>query len=272
MVERSSMSTVDIPIINTEKLGDLDGDPIIVMHGWGQSLEVMRALGELLSQYRTVYLMDLPGFGKSPEPSEDADTISYAKMLLDFMDSQNIERAHLLGHSFGGRVSIRFASRYSDRATSITLVDSGGLKRQLTGAKKLRSTYIKLLSKSTKLLDNVFGTKLFKDWFTPKYGSRDYRNSSGVMRKVMVRAVNEDVSEDAMKVANPTFILWGEEDQETPVEMAHRLNNLISNSKVVVLPGKDHFPFLRDGAHLCAHHILGFLKSIDEAGGSDSRA
>ena len=80
------------------------------------------------------------------------------------------------------------------------------------------------------------------------------------------KAVNEDVTEDAKKVSVPTFILWGEKDDETPVEMAYRFNELIKDSKLVVLPGKDHFPFLRDGAHPCAHHIKGFLKSLKAEG------
>lgn len=258
---------VDKPVLNTVKLGDKPGEPVVMLHGWGQSLESLRALGELVSQFHTVYLVDLPGFGNSDEPDEDADTVAYAEIIRQFLLDNNIEKPHLLGHSFGGRVSIRLSSRYPELVKSIILVDSGGLKRKVAGRKKLRSHFIKLLSKTTKLLDNLTGSTLFKNWFTPKFGSRDYLNSSGTMRKVLVRAVNEDVTEDAQKVSVPTFILWGEKDDETPVEMGERLNELIKNSKLTVLPGKDHFPFLNDGAHLCAHHLLAFLKNLKAEGG-----
>lgn len=261
MHERGTISSLEKPEIHTEKLGVKEGVPIIVMHGWGQNLESMRTLGELLGSRNPVWLMDLPGFGKSSLPSEDSDTVSYAEMLKRFMEANGIERAHLLGHSFGGRVSIRFTSRYASMVESVILVDSGGLKRKQDLNGKLRSMRIKVISRFCKTVDGIFRTSLYKDWFTPRFGSRDYLNAQGIMRKVLVRAVNEDVTEDASKIDRPTFILWGEKDNETPVEMGERLHSIIKDSRLLVLPGKDHFPFMGDGAHLCAHHILRFLDS-----------
>ncbi len=267
MLERGTTASLERSEIYTEKLGSKSGTPIIIMHGWGQNLESMRGLGELLSKTHPVYLMDLPGFGRSAEPREDADTIAYAQMLKEFLGSNDLARVHLLGHSFGGRVSIRFASRYPEMVESVVLVNSGGLKRVLDTRSKLKSMRLKLLSRTCKVLDKVSGSNLYKDWFTPKFGSRDYLASQGVMRKVLIRAVNEDVSEDAGRIDCPVFLLWGEKDTETPLEMGERFNSLIKDSKLTVLPGKDHFPFLGDGAHLCAHHILGFLKAFEVRSG-----
>ena len=247
--------------LNAVVLGE-SGPPIIVLHGWGHSLESMRPLGELLSQSSQVHLIDLPGFGKSPKPEEDWDTIGYAERIYRYMDEHKIQSADLLGHSFGGRVSIRFAARHADRVRSVVLINSGGLRRTLTGKKKIRARLIGLLSKTIKQVDKVFGASLFQSWFVPRFGSVDYKNA-GPLRNILVKTVNEDVSEDAAKITSPTFILWGELDQETPLESGQRLHALIANSQLVVLPGKDHYAFVGVGAHLCGRYIINFLKTLD---------
>jgi pimeloyl-ACP methyl ester carboxylesterase len=254
------MLAVDEQVLNVVKIGN-SGYPIIMMHGWGQSLESLRALGELLAGSCQVYLVDLPGFGRSPLQADDWDTIQYAERIVAYMDAVGIAKADLLGHSFGGRVSIRLASRYPDRVRSVILVNSHGLRSHVTGKKKMRATIMKFMSNSLKKIDQIFKTQLFQNWFVPRYASVDYKNA-GPLRKILVKTVNEDASDDASKITNPTFLLWGELDTETPVELGQRLNQLIQGSKLVVMPGKDHFPFLRGGEHLCARHILNFLQSL----------
>lgn len=236
-----------------------------MLHGWGQSLESMRPLGDLLSRFHTVFLLDLPGFGKSSPPESDWDTVEYASCVLRFLDENNLKKVHLIGHSFGGRVGIRLASRYPDRIETLTLINSGGLKRTLKGRKLIRARSIGWLSRLTKYADQTFGTRLFQNWFVPRYGSSDYKNA-GDLKNILVKTVSEDLTIDASKIPVATFLLWGELDEETPVEMGYRLKRLIPKCKLVVLPGKDHFPFIDEGAHLCAHYILLFYEeNSDEA-------
>ncbi len=237
--------------------------PILMMHGWGQSLSSMRLLGELLANYYTVYLIDLPGFGKSPKPETDWDTREYAVGIRQFAQEQEIEKCYLLGHSFGGRVSVRLASSYPDLVAGMILINSGGMRRQLTFPKNLRATCIGILSKTIKAIDSSFGSSLFQNWFVPKFASIDYKNA-GDMRTILIKAVNEDLSQDCQMVKCPTFILWGKEDKETPLESGKRFNELIKDSKFLALPGKDHFPFIDEGAHICAYYIQPFLDSIKE--------
>ncbi|HEY9733961.1 MAG TPA: alpha/beta hydrolase [Drouetiella sp.] len=268
MTQSETQSGVELVPINSVRYGD-KGDVVLMMHGWGLNLDSMRILGELLGKWNQVIIVDLPGFGKSPKPDADWDTIQYAERMAKYIDEQNISPAHLIGHSFGGRVAIRMASRFPDRVKSVVLINAHGLQRQLTGKRKWKSMRTKFLSKTCKFIDGIFGTKIYLNWFTPKFGSSDYLNA-GPMKNIMVKAVTEDVTPDAQKVQAPTFMLYGEKDDETPVEFGQRYKALIKNSQLVVLPGKDHFPFMDEGAHVCASYILKFFRSLDATASSSA--
>lgn len=245
--------------VNYVKLGE-QGSPVVMLHGWGQNLESMRILGDLLSRYHQVYLIDFPGFGKTEKPKDDWDTVDYARCIDELFEKLRLENAIVIGHSFGGRVGMRLAVRHRKRVSALVLINSGGLRSQLTGKRFYRAKGLKLLSNTLKWCDSTFGSKYFETWFVPKYASRDYKNA-GAMKNILVKTVNEDQSQDAAQIGCPTFLLWGEKDEETPVEMGYRLKSIIPNSKLLVLPGKDHFPFIDEGAHLCAYYILDFLSA-----------
>lgn len=256
-----SWSTKLKTLLNTQILGK-SGPALVVLHGWGQSLESMRLLGDLLSRFYRVHLVDLPGFGQSEPPQKDWDTAQYAERIKEYIDDENLGSVILIGHSFGGRVGIRLAARYGEKVGRLILINSGGLRPQLEGERKKKAQRIKLIRAVVKTIDKLSGSTLFQDWFVPRYASTDYKNA-GSMRNILVKAVNEDVSQDAASIKCPTFLLWGERDSETPVDIAFRLKQLIPDSHLVVLPGKDHFPFIDEGAHLCAHYVLRFLNESD---------
>jgi pimeloyl-ACP methyl ester carboxylesterase len=243
--------------LHVEILGNLDR-PILMMHGWGQSSLSFRPLAEILTNVGQVHLVDLPGFGSSPAPPEDWDTIQYAERIHRYIDERKLREVVLIGHSFGGRVSIRLASRYPAQVESMILINSGGLRRQSTAQGQWRSQLIRIAGKACKAVDSACGSKLYEEVFVPKFASTDYKNA-GKLRNILVKAVTEDVTADAQRITVPTFLLWGERDQETPLEMGERLHSLIKGSQLLVLPGKGHFPFMGDGSHLCAKYILRFL-------------
>ncbi len=236
--------------------------PLIMLHGWGQTMGSLWGLGDLFSKSRKVYLIDLPGFGKSPKPPEDWDTEGYARCILQFMEEHKIEHADILGHSFGGRIAIRLAKLAPQRLNRIILINSAGLQRTIQGKALVRSKIAKTSAQVCKFLDRSFGLSTFQEWHVPRFASRDYRNA-GELKNIFVKTVNEDLSDIAKNIESPVLLLWGEKDAETPVEIAKRYADLIPKSTLVVLPGKDHFPFLNEGAHLCAYHILKFFDDAE---------
>lgn len=239
---------------------------LLLLHGWGQNLLSLLPLGELLSNHGEVHLLDLPGFGQSDIPplsegNQSWGTGDYCRRVLQYIDENKLNGVIVLGHSFGGRIAIRLASDYPDKVKGLVLISSAGLKRSFSWQRKIRFKLQSLLRRLIKACDRIFKSKLFEDWYIPRYASPDYKNS-GRLRGVLVRTVNEDLTESAKKVSCPTLLVWGSADTETPIEMAYRLNSLIRSSELVELPGVGHLPFLNAGSHLLCYVIRPFLQRL----------
>jgi len=242
-----------------------EGSPtLVLLHGWGRSLLALRPLGELLATRCRVVLLDLPGFGLSPLPegaSNDGGgwgTFDYSERVKRYLDHAGISSAVLIGHSFGGRLSVQLASRYPDLAKGLVLIGSHGLKRKRTPIEDLKLKAIRTLGSIAKKIDGAVGTRIFAHYFAPRFGSADYK-AAGELRKTLVKTVNEDLSAEASSIKAPTLLLWGEDDTQTPLDLADSFRTLIKDSELHVFPNKGHEPFSDVGAHLMAVYIEDFL-------------
>ena len=103
-----------------------EGDPILLLHGWGCSNGIFRDIQQVLSQSYTTYNFDFPGFGASDEPETVWGTEEYTAMVEQFVADNVIKNPALIGHSFGGRISIIYASR--NDVSRVVLVDAAGIK------------------------------------------------------------------------------------------------------------------------------------------------
>lgn len=244
--------------LHAERLGTT-GPHLIILHGWGLSLESLKPLGNLLAHSFQVHLIDLPGFGKSGHPNGVWDTFDYAKRIVHYMDQQKIDRAHILGHSFGGKTGICLASKHPERVDKLILIAASGLRHKRLFRERCRFQALRWLAKGCKHADSLLGSHFFKEYFIPRFGSIDYRKA-GPMRSILVKSVNEDLTTSIASIKSPTLLLWGEQDKETPPEMAHRIHSLIPHSKLFLFPGKGHLVYEDAGGHLCAAYILPFLE------------
>ena len=124
------MDTV-IQGIRTNYLTAGKGEPVLLLHGWGSSLEPYRRLIDLLSTKYFVIALDMPGFGKTEEPPCPWGVDEYVDFVLDFLQAFDIQKLSLVGHSFGGRVIIKLCNRCLPFAVNkIVLIDSAGIKPQ----------------------------------------------------------------------------------------------------------------------------------------------
>lgn len=260
----------ELPPIYSETVGGAtlgaNVPTLVLLHGWGRSLEALRQLGELLAQGCRVVLVDLPGFGRSPLPypaSNDGGgwgTVEYSERVKQFLDQAGITECVLLGHSFGGRLSVRLAAKYPELVKGVILVGSAGLPRKRPLMDEVRVQWIRALTRTAKAIDGMTGSRIFAHYLAPRFGSRDYA-AAGDLRKSLVKTVNEDLTELASTIKAPTLLLWGADDSETPVDIARGYHQLIKDSQLQIFPNKGHEPFADVGSHLLAQYITQFLSS-----------
>ncbi len=220
------------------------GAPIILLHGWGCSNEIFRNIQQVLSQSYTTYNFDFPGFGASDEPDTVWGVEEYTRMVEQFVKEQNIENPSLIGHSFGGRVSIVYSSR--NQVKRVVLVDAAGIK-----PKRPLKYYWKIYRfKFLKWLCNTFLPKAKAQEIIDRRrkgtGSSDYNNASPMMRAILSKVVNEDLTHLLPKITAPTLLFWGNMDTATPLSDAKTMERLIPDAGLVVAHGTGHFSFLEN--------------------------
>lgn len=218
-----------------------EGDALLLLHGWGCDHSVYRRCVEYLASSYRVYNFDLPGFGGSDEPDEVWGTQDYADMLHQFVVGQAINNPSLMGHSFGGRVSILYASQHDVK--KIVLIDSAGIvpKRSLEYYAKVYS--YKFFKKACYLFLSKKRADELIESRRKGSGSADYNNASPKMRMIMSKVVNEDLKYVMPKIKASTLLFWGDLDTATPLSDAKTMEQLIPDSGLVVAEGTGHFSF-----------------------------
>src|SRR5260370_1059656 len=86
-------------------------EAVVLLHGWGGSIESMWPIYEYLTPQYAVYALDFPGFGASSPPPAPWGVGDYLALVMEWLERLHISRATFLGHSFGGRVSIMLAAK-----------------------------------------------------------------------------------------------------------------------------------------------------------------
>lgn len=225
-------------------------DVVVILQGWGTSMDLYDSVAASISSGYRVVQFDFPGFGKSDEPREAWAVDDYAEFFIKFMDGLNIKKATLIGHSYGGRVIIKLASRDTLPFTihKIVLVDSAGVLPVKT-PKQLRK--IRRYKRLKKFYANPLIYKLFHkkiDEWKSKQGSEDYRNASPIMKQCLVKAVNEDLTHLLPLIKQETLLVWGVNDTATPLSDAHIMEEKIPNAGLAVIQNAGHFCFVEQRA------------------------
>lgn len=241
-----------------EESGNPQGNPVVLLHGWGCNHTTVRSIAKILEPSMKVLSLDLPGHGKSSEPQTVWGTDDFADLIIEFLKAKKIENPVLIGHSFGGRTSLAVASRFP--VLKMVLVDSAGLtpKRSLRYYYKVYS--YKLLKKlALSFLGDEKG-KEFIEKQVGRKGSADYKAASPRMRAIMSKCVNEDLRKRLPLIKSPTLLVWGEADTATPLNDARVMEKAIPDAGLVSFPGAGHYSFL-DNPFGFKAVLLEFLKT-----------
>lgn len=237
------------------------GQPILLMHGWGCRADTLASVeAVVLRAGCKVYNVDFPGFGSSSEPPFTWGVEHYTSLIEKLIRKENIQNPTLLGHSFGGRVAILYASKHPSEVRRLVLVDAAGIKPR----RSLRF-YLKVYSfKAGKLLTKLFLSKEAAqrriDAMRARRGSSDYAGASPMMRSILSKVVNQDLKSRLPLIKAPTLLIWGEADTATPLADAKTMLRLIPDAGLVSFPGCGHYSFLDNPGQFAAV-LTSFLQS-----------
>lgn len=234
-----------------------EGDTVFLLHGWGCDRNIWKSTTELLRNHFRVVAVDFAGFGLSAEPCEVWGVEEFTRSIETLAKHLGVERPTLVGHSFGGRVSILYASR--NEVAKIILTDAAGVKPRRSFAYYRKVYIFKLMKAMLPLLVGKQKAQMLIDQRRQKAGSSDYNRATPMMRAILSKCVNEDLCHVMPKVVAPVLLFWGDKDTATPLSDAKKMERLMPDAGLVVAEGAGHFAMLEQ-AELWRASVKSFLK------------
>ena len=204
---------------------------ILFLHGWGCNYTYFTNIANKIDNANCL-LIDLLNFGDSEIIDEPLTFNDYVDSIVSFLKEKQIKVDIIVGHSFGGKLAI-YLTKYIEASCLILFAPSIYNKRR--GLKY----YSKILF--YKIIKRI---KIFKKYLN-KFGSDDYKSLSGSMKKTMSNIVNFSVAEQVEKYNNPILLIFGSNDNITPLYLAKKIKKKAKDAYLFKIAG-DHFAFLRN--------------------------
>lgn len=215
--------------------------PILILHGWNLSAERFLPLSkELEKRGYKVLCPDLPGFGKSEVPRKPLYLSDYVKFVENYIEKNKLKEVILIGHSFGGRISIKLAALNPIYLRTLILTGAPGL----IPVPKVKIRFFLILAKLGKLIFSlpvlISARGLFRRFLYKIANASDYYNTNDNMLEAFQNIVNESLTPYLSQINTPTLLIWGSEDEMVPVYIAEKMIKIIKNSKLVIIPQTRH--------------------------------
>lgn len=221
-----------------------EGLPVLILHGWGGSSASVWPIAEGLAQRGfQAHALDLPGFGTSQRPPEPWDVPRYADFVLAYMEKEGLDTVRLIGHSFGGRISIVLGAEHPERAEKIVLVNSAGVLPTPTLTSRLYMLARGVANAALNLPLIRGAEPAIRARLRRRFGSEDYLNA-GELEETFKRVIGQDLVPYARRIKAPTLLIWGDQDKDTPLSSAKVLEAAIPDAGLVVFTGAGHYSYL----------------------------
>ncbi len=209
-----------------------EGEDLVFLHGYLASKESFYPQISYFSRFYRVTALDFPGMGEAEPLTAPWSVGDYAAWTKEALGSLGIVRPRVIAHSFGGRVAVKLLAE--DAFSRAVLTGCAGIVRRRTFAYHVRVFCYR------------FVRTFAPDFAEKRFGSKEYRTLSPVMRESYKKIVNEDLRETAAKITAPVLFLHGERDREVPLSSIRIYLEKISGSRLKLLENCGHFPFLDD--------------------------
>ncbi|MGA2835667.1 MAG: alpha/beta fold hydrolase [Acidimicrobiales bacterium] len=260
------------------------GPVLLLIHGIAGSSRAWRAVMPTLAERFTVIAPDLIGHGDSAKPVGDYSLGAYASGMRDLMGALGVERASVVGQSFGGGVALQLAYQHPECCERLVLVDSGGLGREVSWMLRFMT-----LPGSEYLMPVLF------PWFVRSAGDEINRRlhrrgfrmghvaemwnayaslTESENRHAFVRTIRAVIDPGGQTVSAsdrlylaaemPTLIVWGDQDTIIPVSHAYAAHEAIPGSRLEIIEGAGHFPHVERPEQFL-EVVLDFLDTTEPA-------
>jgi pimeloyl-ACP methyl ester carboxylesterase len=260
------------------------GEPLVLLHGVGESVVGWRPVQDALSNDYDVIAVDLPGFGRSPAlPAGVAPTAAaLADAVEGELDRLGVAQFHVAGYSLGARVALELATR--GRTLSVIAIAPDGLGTPLERLHQAaallggRALATLLAPNATQLTATAAGRSLFfamersRPWQLPAEDARqlllDFAEAPGYLDTV--QASMFDVPTRLERITCPVLLVQGTADPLVSMQ-SPRFLAFVRHAQMQWLPGLSHVP-ISDDPQLVASRMVAFLKTATKQRGTRPRA
>ncbi len=260
------------------------GPTLLLLHGIAGSSRTWRDVIPRLTDRFTVIAPDFMGHGLSEKPVGDYSLGAFASGIRDLLEVLDIERASVVGQSFGGGVAMQLAYQHPELCERLVLVDSGGLGREVNWMLRFMT-----LPGSDYLMPVIFPS-FVRDWGDSLLRSMNDRGirmsritemwsayaslAEAENRPAFTRTIRSVIDPGGQTVSAmdrlylasqmPTLIIWGDKDDIIPLSHAHAAHQAIPGSRLAIIEGVGHFPQIEAPEHFVTA-LVDFLDSTTPA-------
>lgn len=241
------------------EFGERDGVPLVLLHGLLGALSNFGGIIDQFSKTHNVVVPLLPIFEISLRSLSVMRLVEYVEEFINF---KNYEKVHLLGNSLGGHIAQLYALKHPERVSSMTLTGSSGLFESAMGTtfpKRGNYEYMKQKAESVfydpaiatkELVDNVYTTV------------NDLKKAMCVVA-IAKSAVRHNLEDRLGDISAPTLLVWGIQDNVTPIWVGEKFNELLPNSELVKIDRCGHAPMM-ERPDLFNKALESFIERVEE--------
>jgi pimeloyl-ACP methyl ester carboxylesterase len=252
------------------------GRPLLLLHGFCEFLETwdfnLRPLGE----HYQVYAIDLPGHGLSDKPYLDYNIAFFTDFTVSFMETLGIDRASIIGHSFGGAIGISIAASYPEKVERLILESSFGLDNDISLLHKLCSVPV-IAKTGGSRARTALKERLNLEFYKPDFVAQEIVGRSYLFmqmpeaRRVMLNIMHNWVDANGLRpeaimmdrlhlIKSPTLVIHCAQDRIHPLRLSQNAWHLIPNAQLKILSYCGHCPHIEKASEF-NEAVIEFLEA-----------
>lgn len=248
-----------------------EGEVLVLIHGTASSLLTWDKWAQQLAQQFRVIRMDLPGFGLTgPDKADRYEVSDDIAFLHTFLKKLNVDQAHIVGSSLGGRIAWEYSIEHPQQVQTLTLINALGYAQEswppaihfamLPGMETIMPKLSSRFIFSQSLYDIYFDQDLITEETIDRYFELSLFPGNAEAFPKRVKAKLDDQSEKIRLISKPTLILWGKEDKYFPVANAEKFARDIQDARLRVYEHVGHLP-MEEVPDQSLEDLVSFIRS-----------